>query len=1036
MKWLMDMKIAAKLITGFVIVAIIATTIGVVGTLNMKALEESNTELYENMTVPISILADISTQFQRSRVNIRDMILSNDSVVIKDTVDKMTLRQADIAKDLEAYDKTISTSTDRTRGLFDDLDKKYTAFAQQNANVFELAKQNKDAEAIAAMSETGPAGIASRALQDAIANVTKVKEEEAKMKSDSNTKQAHSTMVSMIIIILAGSLIAIGLGVLLSSIINKPIKLLTEAANKLAVGNVDFEVSTKRKTKDELGTLMGSFEKMVENIRALLTETDRLVVATQEGKLDTRGNTKAFAGGWGTLVGGVNNLIDAFVGPINVTAEYVDRISKGDIPPKITDTYNGDFNEIKNNLNNCIDTMSGLLTETDKLIVATKEGKLDTRGNAKAFSGGWGTLVGGVNDLIEAFVEPINVTAEYVDRISKGDIPPEITKTYKGDFNEIKKNLNNCIDTMNGLLMETEKLVVATQEGKLDTRGNDKAFAGGWGTLVGGVNNLIDAFVGPINVTAEYVNRISKGDIPPKITDNYNGDFNEIKNNLNNCIDTMSGLLTETDKLIVATQEGKLNTRGNDKAFAGGWGILVGGINNLIEAFVEPINVTAEYVDRISKGDIPPKITNTYKGDFNEIKKNLNNCIDAVNALVTDANMLEKAAADGKLDSRADASKHFGDYARIIDGVNKTLDAVIAPVMEASAVLEEMARGNLSISIKGEYKGDHAKIKNALNDTITSLNEVLSDMNNASGQVASGARQVSDSAQALAQGSTEQASSVEELTAAMEEISTQTELNATNATQANELAVAAMAGAVKGNEQMKGMLKAMDDINESSGNISKIIKVIDEIAFQTNILALNAAVEAARAGQHGKGFAVVAEEVRNLAARSANAAKETTALIEGSIRKVEEGTKIANDTALALNQIVEGVTKATNLVGEIAVASNEQALGINQVNQGIMQVSDVVQTNSATSEESASASEELSSQAELLREQVSRFKLKKVAGSYKGLGDLNPEVLRMLEDMSQKKQEIYRSMNQGYTEAAATSSKPKISLSDREFGKY
>ena len=236
---------------------------------------------------------------------------------------------------------------------------------------------------------------------------------------------------------------------------------------------------------------------------------------------------------------------------------------------------------------------------------------------------------------------------------------------------------------------------------------------------------------------------------------------------------------------------------------------------------------------------------------------------------------------------------------------------------------------------------------------------------------------------------------------------------------------------------MQGMLKAMDDINESSGNISKIIKVIDEIAFQTNILALNAAVEAARAGQHGKGFAVVAEEVRNLAARSANAAKETTALIEGSIKKVEGGTKIANETALALNQIVEGVTKATNLVGEIAIASNEQALGINQVNQGILQVSDVVQTNSATSEESAAASEELSSQAELLREQVSRFKLKKTTGSsYKGFEDLNPEVLRMLEDMSQKKKGNYSSMNQGYAEAAATSSRPKISLSDREFGKY
>ena len=320
---------------------------------------------------------------------------------------------------------------------------------------------------------------------------------------------------------------------------------------------------------------------------------------------------------------------------------------------------------------------------------------------------------------------------------------------------------------------------------------------------------------------------------------------------------------------------------------------------------------------------------------------------------------------------------YLGNNAKIKKVLNDTNSSLYSNVNEISRVLSEMSEGNYNVELTDDYRGDFAPIKNVLNSIITSLNEVLSDMNNASGQVAAGARQVSDSAQALSQGSTEQASSIEELTASMEEISTQTKLNATNATQANELALAAKEGAIKGNEQMQGMLKAMDDINESSGNISKIIKVIDEIAFQTNILALNAAVEAARAGQHGKGFAVVAEEVRNLAARSANAAKETTALIEGSIKKVEGGTKIANDTAAALNQIVEGVTKATNLVGEIATASNEQALGINQVNQGILQVSDVVQTNSATSEESAAASEELSSQAELLREQVSRFKLKK-----------------------------------------------------------
>lgn len=384
------------------------------------------------------------------------------------------------------------------------------------------------------------------------------------------------------------------------------------------------------------------------------------------------------------------------------------------------------------------------------------------------------------------------------------------------------------------------------------------------------------------------------------------------------------------------------------------------------------------------------------------------------------------AAGDVNVNVEMNTKDEVGSLARAF---NKMIENIRGQAM----VAERIADGDLTVEVPIRSEADI--LGKSMHKLVEKNNEVLSNIASASEQVASGSKQVSDSSIALSQGATEQASSIEQLTASLEEISSQTRLNAQNANNANELAENAKSNALQGDRQMQEMLKAMEDINESSANISKIIKVIDDIAFQTNILALNAAVEAARAGQHGKGFAVVAEEVRNLAARSANAAKETTDMIEGSIKKSEGGTRIAKETAQALNKIVEGIDKVAGLVNNIAVASNEQASGIEQINQGIMQVSQVVQTNSATSEESAAASEELSSQAVLLKEMVGKFKLKhNTVRTYGKLDELNPDVIKMLEELSDRKKRNRNQLEE--IDEEFTPAKSKIALSDNEFGKY
>ena len=542
----------------------------------------------------------------------------------------------------------------------------------------------------------------------------------------------------------------------------KPLNVTAEYMDRISKGDIPPKITEVY--QGDFNEVKNNLNVCIDAIGRLVSDGVALTKAMLEGKLAVRVDVATHQGDFKKILEGFNLALDNVIKPLNVSSELMDRISKGDIPPKITDTYQGDFNDVKNNLNVCIDAIGRLVSDGVALTKAMLEGKLAVRVDVATHQGDFKKILEGFNLALDNVIKPLNVSSELMDRISKGDIPPKITDAYQGDFNEVKNNLNVCIDAIGRLVSDGVALTQAMLEGKLAVRSDAAKHQGDFRKILEGFNLALDNVIKPLNMSAEYMDRISKGEIPPKITDTYQGDFNGVKNNINVTLEWLTALVayitkiangdltastvkasdkdqihewlvllktnvgalvTESAILAKAAVEGKLAARADAAKHQGDYRKIIEGVNQTLDAVIGPLNVSAEYVDRISKGDIPPKITDKYNGDFNEIKNNLNNCIDNINALAVETGLLAKAAVEGRLATRADASKHQGDYRKIVEGVNQTLDAIVLPVAEGNRVLRLIQGGNLRERVEVACQGDHEKMKNAINGIHAWLTDLI-----------------------------------------------------------------------------------------------------------------------------------------------------------------------------------------------------------------------------------------------------------------------------------------------------------------------
>jgi methyl-accepting chemotaxis protein len=616
------------------------------------------------------------------------------------------------------------------------------------------------------------------------------------------------------------------------------------------------------------------------------------------------------------------------ISPLQESVVTIKRLSQGDLSTRITVRGSDEMGALNGSMAQLGSNIQSLISQMTVMSDAHDRGDTDARVTESNFEGAFKDLAHGVNSMVQGHIELNNKAMHVVKAFGEGNFEAPLER-FPGKKADINQTIEQVRSNLKSLIADADMLAQAAIAGNLSTRADASRHQGDFRKIVEGVNHTLDAVIGPLNVAAHYVDAISKGNIPAKITDEYSGDFNTLKNNLNQCIDAINAMVADTAMLADAGAQGLLSTRADASRHEGDFRKIVEGVNNTLDAVIGPLNVAADCVNRISQGHIPPAITEQYQGDFNTIRQNLNTCISAINALVQDAGMLADAARDGRVYVRADAGRHQGDFRKIVEGVNETLEMIATPIVTVKEAAEtintaanEISKGNIDLSQRTE----------------------------------------------------EQASSLEETASSMEQLASTVKQNAENAKQANQLAMTATSIAERGGEVVSDVVNTMAAINESSQKIEDIISVIDGIAFQTNILALNAAVEAARAGEQGRGFAVVAGEVRNLAQRSAVAAKEIKELIADSVGKTTEGTRQVENAGKTMEEIVNSVKRVSDIVGEITAASIEQSSGIDQVNKAVTQMDEVTQQNAALVEEAAAAAESLMEQANNLVESIRQFK--------------------------------------------------------------
>ena len=828
--------------------------------------------------------------------------------------------------------------------------------------------------------------------------------------------------------------------------------------------------------KDVLGK---SIVTLINTLKGVLSETQKMTDLQKTGDFEYFIPTEQFKGTYKQVLDGINETVNLHISNILMFLDIIRDYAKGDFSrvlnklPGKQIVANEIFESIRNNLIMVVEEMDGF-------IKASVDESYNYRSDSYKYMGDFKKIINGMNQTFETVIEKLHWYEALLDAIplpiSVTDLDMNWTFINKPVEQFLGVNRSEMMGKQcngwNANICNTDQCGVARlRNGNLQTLFEQKGMnfqvdssfiLNSKGEKVGHIEIVQDITskvkvnkysISEVERLEANLSRLANGnlnfDLEVGEADTYTietqGIFIRINESLSQVRDSLNLFTTEMLSMYDAQKAGNIDVFIPEDYFSGVYKNMVTGVNDGLKMHINNMYKYLDVVSAYSEGDfskeletMPGKLIVTTE-KFNNLRNNLVYLSDEIQNLV-------QAAIDGNLTYRADISRFNGDYREMIDGINKTLDAVIRPITDAQNILERMSEKDLSQEMEGDYKGDYSILKTAINKTIVSINEILLQVNEAVMQVSNSSIQVSQASQSLSQGASEQAASLEEITASVVEINSQAKQNTENAMQVNALAKKAKDNSEHGNIQMKELVVAMTDINKSSDEIKKIVKTIDDIAFQINLLALNANVEAARAGKYGKGFAVVADEVRNLAVRSAGAVRETTKMVEDSIGNIINGNRLVDVTAKQLEEIYNAASKVADLAEEVSIGSKEQSIGLDQISKGLNQIDQVTQGNTASAEQSAGASEALARQSEQVKNMLSKFILKNIQKPNTNMNDISDELIMRIKDevlRSRSKSDInYASENFIPNMKINPKNKKKMnmssinSLDDNDFGKF